>query len=152
MALLSVPWQLACTITARIAAYLTASQAEVVPFYRLEKSGAFALHSPERSPGSAQTGKPTPEGEAFTVDQIARGAAELRDMIVDALKSSDGHITAAAAQLGITPRMVRYKIKKLRIDIQQFAQPRRHGFDHRRRIDGALRLGDHLGADVGAQD
>ena len=80
----------ACSIAVRVAAYLTASQAEVVPFYRLEKSGAFALHSPERSPGSAQEGTPAPEGKAFTVDQIARGAAELRDMIVDAWHESEG--------------------------------------------------------------
>jgi hypothetical protein len=64
-----------CAITARIAAYLTASQAEVVPLYRLEKTGAFA--------------KPTPEGEAFVTQQLALGAAELRDMIVDAWHESD---------------------------------------------------------------
>ena len=29
-------------------------------------------------------------------------------------------MTTAAEQLGITPRMVRYKIKNLRIDYQQF--------------------------------
>ena len=39
-----------------------------------------------------------------------------RDMLVDALKSSGGSITAAARQLGITPRMVRYKLKHLGID------------------------------------
>ena len=65
----------ACTIAARTAAYLTATQAEVVPFYRLEKSGAFKT--------------PTPEGNAFTAQQIARGAAELRDMIVDAWHESE---------------------------------------------------------------
>jgi Nif-specific regulatory protein len=43
-----------------------------------------------------------------------------RDRIVDALKSSQGNITAAARQLGITARMVRYKIKKLGIDRQRF--------------------------------
>ncbi len=79
----------ACTITARIAAYLTATQAEVVPLYRLEKTGAFALPSPERSSGSAQAGKPTPEGKAFVVRQLALGAAELRGMIVDAWRESD---------------------------------------------------------------
>ena len=38
-----------------------------------------------------------------------------KDMIVDALKASDGNVTAAANQLGITPRMVRYKCKSLGI-------------------------------------
>jgi hypothetical protein len=65
----------ACAIPARIAAYLTATQAEVVPFYRLEKTGAFA--------------KPTPEGKAFVTLRLAVGAAELRDMIVDAWHESD---------------------------------------------------------------
>ena len=64
-----------CTIAARVAAYLTASQAEVVPLYRLEKTGAFA--------------KATPEGKAFVTQQLALGAAELRDVIVDAWHESD---------------------------------------------------------------
>ncbi|MGC9954755.1 MAG: S1/P1 Nuclease [Rhizomicrobium sp.] len=64
-----------CTIEARTAAYLTAAQAQVVPFYRLEKAGAFA--------------KPTPEGKAFTAKQIALGAAELRDLTVAAWNASE---------------------------------------------------------------
>jgi Nif-specific regulatory protein len=39
-----------------------------------------------------------------------------RDMLTDALKSSGGSVTAAAQQLGITPRMVRYKLRRLGID------------------------------------
>jgi Nif-specific regulatory protein len=39
-----------------------------------------------------------------------------REMIVDALKRTCGNVTAAARQLGVTPRMVRYKIRKLSID------------------------------------
>ena len=39
-----------------------------------------------------------------------------RDMLVDALKSCEGNVAAAARQLGITPRMVRYKLKNLGID------------------------------------
>ena len=46
-------------------------------------------------------------------------------MIVDALKYCKGSINAAARRLGITARMVRYKIKKLRIDHQQFVQKQR---------------------------
>ncbi len=40
-----------------------------------------------------------------------------RDMIIDAMKRSDGNLSAAARLLGITPRMVRYKIKKLNIEL-----------------------------------
>jgi len=64
-----------CTIAKRTADYLIADLAEVVPFYRLEKAGAFA--------------KPTPEGKTFAAKRLAAGAAELRDMIVDAWHASD---------------------------------------------------------------
>ncbi len=40
-----------------------------------------------------------------------------KDMLTDALKSSGGSVTAAARQLGITPRMVRYKLKLLGIEL-----------------------------------
>ena len=43
-----------------------------------------------------------------------------QDMIVDALKCTGGNMSAAARQLGITARMIRYKIKNLGIDYQQF--------------------------------
>jgi Nif-specific regulatory protein len=43
-----------------------------------------------------------------------------RDMIMDALKRSSGNVAAAARELGITARMVRYKIEKLGIDYQRF--------------------------------
>ena len=79
----------ACAITARIAAYLTASLAEVVPLYRLEKAGAFGPLLPAQGSGPARAGKPTPEGKAFVTRQLALGAAELRDMIVDAWHESD---------------------------------------------------------------
>lgn len=46
-----------------------------------------------------------------------------RDMIADALKSCQGSVSMAAGQLGITPRMVRYKIKQLGIDHRQFSKP-----------------------------
>ena len=46
-----------------------------------------------------------------------------RDMIADSLKSCQGSVSMAAEQLGITPRMVRYKIKKLGIDSRQFSEP-----------------------------
>ena len=65
----------ACAISKRTADYLLADQADLVPFYRLEKAGAFA--------------KPTPEGKAFAAKRLAVGVAELRDMIVDAWHYSD---------------------------------------------------------------
>ena len=43
-------------------------------------------------------------------------------MIADALKSCQGSVSVAAEQLGITPRMVRYKMKKLGIDHRQFCE------------------------------
>ena len=38
-----------------------------------------------------------------------------KDLIVDALKATRGNVAAAARRLGITPRIIRYKMKKLRI-------------------------------------
>jgi hypothetical protein len=64
-----------CAIWTRTAEYLVASNSQVVPLYRLEKQGAF--------------GKATPEGTAFVSQQLARGAAELRDMIIDAWHHSE---------------------------------------------------------------
>jgi hypothetical protein len=64
-----------CAINERVAAYLTASAEQVVPLFQLEKAGAFRA--------------PTGEGIRFTTAQVARGAAELRDLIVMAWKDSD---------------------------------------------------------------
>ena len=52
----------------------------------------------------------------------ARVAALERGMILDALKATGGNVNSAARQLGITPRMVRYKIKKLGLDPHQFVK------------------------------
>jgi Nif-specific regulatory protein len=46
-----------------------------------------------------------------------------RDMITDTLKSCQGSVSMAAEQLGITPRMVRYKMKNLGIDPRLFSKP-----------------------------
>jgi hypothetical protein len=64
-----------CSIEERTAQYLSATAAEVVPFYRLEKAGAFA--------GATQQGK------AFAATRVAAGAAEMRDMIVAAWRASE---------------------------------------------------------------
>ena len=42
-----------------------------------------------------------------------------KDMIVDALKRSNGNVAAAARELGYTARMVRYKIRNLGIDYEK---------------------------------
>jgi hypothetical protein len=63
-----------CAIEARTVGYLSETQSQVVPLYRLEKSGGFEDHDPQ--------------GKAFASARIAAGAAELRDMIVDAWKAS----------------------------------------------------------------
>jgi hypothetical protein len=62
-------------IARRTAAYLAATNAEVIPFYRLQKSGAF-------QGGDAR-------GRAFAARQLAAGAAELRDDIIDAWRASE---------------------------------------------------------------
>jgi Nif-specific regulatory protein len=43
-----------------------------------------------------------------------------RDIIIDALKNTHGNVTIAANELGLTSRMVRYKIEKLGIDYKQY--------------------------------
>jgi len=63
-----------CTIQQRVQAYLAATQAQVIPVYRLEKAGAFDAA--------------TPQAKAFTVARIAEGAAMLRDMVMDAWTAS----------------------------------------------------------------
>lgn len=65
----------ACTINERVSAYLGAGFEQVVPLYTLEKRGAFR----------AATG----EGMHFATGQLARGVAELRDLVVMAWKDSD---------------------------------------------------------------
>lgn len=63
-----------CTIEQRVADYLGATAKQVVPFYELEKAGGLA-------PGD-------PRGPALAVDRIAVGAAELRDLTVEAWRAS----------------------------------------------------------------
>jgi len=63
-----------CALHTRVADYLAASGALVVPLYKLEKAGGLA-------PGD-------PRGPAFATQQIAVGASELRDLIVEAWRVS----------------------------------------------------------------
>jgi hypothetical protein len=74
-AAMPAPRDCGCAINQRVADYLLAGAAQVEPLYRLEKAGAFRA--------------PTGEGLRFTSLAVARGAAELRDLIVMAWKDSD---------------------------------------------------------------
>jgi hypothetical protein len=56
------------------AAYLGESNAQVIPFYSLDKSQAFKTA--------------TPEGVRFTTVRVAAGASELRDLVLDAWAAS----------------------------------------------------------------
>jgi Nif-specific regulatory protein len=61
-----------------------------------------------------------------TADRPAEGGLKKqvemleRDLIIDALKRHRGNVTAASRDLGITGRMVRYKIEKLGVDYDRF--------------------------------
>jgi hypothetical protein len=63
-----------CPIEQRVGAYLAADLATVIPFYQLEKAGAFK--------GGDR------RGAAFTAARLAAGASELRDEIVLAWRAS----------------------------------------------------------------
>jgi hypothetical protein len=63
-----------CTIEAQAAAYLADTAKLVAPFYQMEKAGGL-------SPGD-------PRGPALATQQIAVGASELRDMMVEAWRAS----------------------------------------------------------------
>ncbi len=60
----------------------------------------------------------TPEARGSAASPTLKARVNLleRDMIVDSLKRHDGSVKKAGAELGITERMIRYKIKKLNID------------------------------------
>jgi hypothetical protein len=74
-AAMPAPRDCGCTITERIASYLSDTAAGVTPLYTLWKTGGFTA--------------PTPEGTKFAVLYVARGTAELRDMMAMAWKDSD---------------------------------------------------------------
>jgi Nif-specific regulatory protein len=60
----------------------------------------------------------TPEASGTAASPTLKSRVNLleRDMIVDSLKRHEGSVRRAAGELGITERMIRYKIKKLAID------------------------------------
>lgn len=47
-----------------------------------------------------------------------------RDIIVDALKRTHGNLTAAARDLGSTPRIITYKVNELNIDYRRYRRAR----------------------------
>jgi len=47
-----------------------------------------------------------------------------RDLIIDALKRSNGNFTAAARDLKTTARIIRYRVKELGIDYEQYCSKR----------------------------
>ncbi|GAA0868983.1 hypothetical protein GCM10009116_08210 [Brevundimonas basaltis] len=61
-------------LRARVPAYLKTTLAEVVPFYRLEKAGAFRDAEPRAG--------------MFVIERLAAGASELRDLYVLAWRDS----------------------------------------------------------------
>lgn len=73
-AAMPAPRDQAVEINGRIAAYLRTTLAEVTPFYRMEKAGAFR--------------DTDPRGAAFVNGRLGAGAAELRDLIVLAWRAS----------------------------------------------------------------
>ena len=74
-------------IERRVPAYLRTQWGQVVPFYRLEKAGGFTTD--------------IPAGRAFALTQLAAGASELRDLVVEAWR------TSADAEVGWRPVRVR---------------------------------------------
>ena len=74
MAAMRPPVDCKCPLQKRVTDYLAATGALVVPLYQLEKAGGLA-------PGD-------PRGPAFATRQIAAGASELRDLIVEAWRVS----------------------------------------------------------------
>ncbi len=62
-----------------------------------------------------------PEKEARTnVNLKARVDAYERELVLEALKSAKGNQSHAAKLLGTSQRLVNYKIKKYRIDTDEF--------------------------------
>jgi hypothetical protein len=85
-----------CPIEQRVGAYLMSDSRTVVPFYELEKAGAF-------KPGVAQ-------GVAFTTERVAAGAAELRDEIVLAWRASE------IAKVGYQPEIAVSDVEAGKVD------------------------------------
>ena len=70
----------------------------------------------------------TPTQTDVTSPGLLKGQLNLleRDVIIDALKRNAGRISKASLELGITQRMLRYKIKKLNVDYKRYFKPKSH--------------------------
>ena len=81
-------------------------------------SGSLLL--PEHLPQSLKVGLPS--GMAFNADATLKTRIRQMESTVlqDALKKKNGNVCAVAREIGITPRMVRYKLKTLGIDPHPF--------------------------------
>lgn len=84
---LAAPSACACPIEARVAAYLTASWRQVEPLYALERAGGFEGTDAR--------------GTAFVTERLAAGASELRDLTVEAWRTS-ARMTVGYPQLRVT--------------------------------------------------
>ncbi|MBI1388818.1 MAG: hypothetical protein GC154_10270 [bacterium] len=80
--------------------------------HAVRKSGGHGLHVDHLPLALQMPGSSDPSQYDFTarVNQLEK------DMLLDALKITNGNITAAARRLGITSRMVRYKIQRLGLE------------------------------------
>jgi hypothetical protein len=85
-----------CPIEQRVGAYLMSDARAVIPFYELEKAGAF-------KPGVIK-------GAQFTIGRVAAGAAELRDEITLAWKAS------ADSRVGFQPEVSVADVEAGKID------------------------------------
>lgn len=71
-------------IEVRLMRYLQDTRSFVTELYDLDKQGAFDLGKPGEQPPPA----PNPRGIKFVTERLAAGASELRDLVIDAWKSS----------------------------------------------------------------
>ena len=81
----------------------------------LSDDGAIYGH---HLPPSLQTPAESQTGGAGSFDE--RVAVFEKDVLVDALKRTDGNVSAAARLLVTTPRVIRYKLKQLKVDFREF--------------------------------
>ncbi|MDR1267982.1 MAG: hypothetical protein LBK82_00520 [Planctomycetaceae bacterium] len=71
-------------------------------------------------PPTLQTSRVTNTTGTGTLEE--RVAVFEQDIIMDALKRSQGNMAAAAVDLGTTSRILRYKVRQYHIDPKQFAR------------------------------
>ncbi len=82
-------------------------------------SGSLLL--PEHLPQSLHANVPVPCSPSDDTRLKSRVRLMESAVLLDALKKRNGNVCAVAREIGITPRMVRYKLKNLSIDPRQFA-------------------------------